>query len=455
MQEVVLTTGFAFVCIIAAKEIAAGRLDVGRFVVLITYWSQIMNPVTKLTGLASDISEQLVDAEKLLLLLEKQPTISFQPNKPKFEFKGGHVKVENCSFSYDNKRVVTNDVSFEALPGQTVALVGETGGGKSTIFNLLFRFFNPSSGRVIVDGQDISEINLESYRAVLGLVPQNPVLFNTTIIKNVRYGRLNATKAEVIAACKASQFHEKVLKFPKKYKQKVGELSQKLSGGELQRLAIARAIIKDPGILLLDEATSAVDSVTETKIQDSLDSLSKGRTTFVIAHRLSTIMNADKILVIKGGEIVESGSHKDLLENGNGAYKELWDAQLKLSGGKDKSEKNDKVEDTEATEEKNDDLISFDGTHSSEQTCRDEGDQADGNDEQKEASDEASDGKETKLTLADTDVVGSSSRDRSIDRSRDRKGSEEKDEAGKKESSSSTSSASSSATSKSKNYNTF
>lgn len=362
LQEVVLTTGFAFVCVLAAKEIAAGRLEVGRFVVLITYWSQIMSPVTKLTGIASKISEQLVDAEKLLILLEKKPTISFQTSAPQFEFRGGHVKVENCTFSYDEKRVVTNNVSFEALPGQTVAFVGETGGGKSTIFNLLFRFFNPSSGRVIVDGQDISQVNLESYRTVLGLVPQNPVLFNTTILKNVRYGRLVATKSEVVAACKASQFHEKVQKFPKKYRQKVGELSQKLSGGELQRLAIARAIIKDPGILLLDEATSAVDSVTETKIQDSLDRLSKGRTTFVIAHRLSTIMHADKILVVRGGEIVESGTHTELLEHGNGAYKELWEAQLKLSAGKEKVKDGsaESAEGGEKGEEKGEDLLSFD-----------------------------------------------------------------------------------------------
>lgn len=445
MQELLLTTGFAFVCILAAKEIAAGRLAVGRFVVLITYWGQIMNPVTKLTGLASDISEQLVDAEKLLLLLEKKPTISFNLDAPKFEFKGGHVQVENCSFSYDNQRVVTKDVSFEALPGQTVALVGETGGGKSTIFNLLFRFFSPSSGRVLVDGQDISKINLETYRAVLGLVPQNPVLFNTTIIKNVRYGRINATKAEVIAACKASQFHEKVQKFPKKYKQKVGELSQKLSGGELQRLAIARAIIKDPGILLLDEATSSVDSVTESKIQGSLDKLSKGRTTFVIAHRLSTIMNADKILVIKGGEIVESGTHKELLEHGNGAYKELWHAQLKLDGVKDKE--------AEMTEEKQGDLLSFDDSHTSTEKGKDAG-----------STEKSADVEVAEVSSAITDSGPSSSRqstrETDVDLSKDDQHSQSKDSdgrSGKGEESSSSGSSSVGSTlgGKSKNYNTF
>lgn len=458
MQELVLTTGFAFVCIIAAKEIAAGRLVVGRFVVLITYWGQIMSPVTKLTGLASDISEQLVDAEKLLLLLEKKPTISLRLDAPRFEFKGGHVKVENCSFSYDNKREVTKDVSFEALPGQTVALVGETGGGKSTIFNLLFRFFNPSSGRVLVDDQDISQINLESYRSVLGLVPQNPVLFNTTIIKNVRYGRIGATKAEVIAACKASQFHEKVQKFPKKYKQKVGELSQKLSGGELQRLAIARAIIKDPGILLLDEATSAVDSITETKIQGALDKLSKGRTTFVIAHRLSTIMNADKILVIKGGEIVESGSHKELLEKGNGAYKELWDAQLKLSGGKDA--------DKEATEEKKDDLLSFDESASSNEVGGDEGQKAqtDGTDHKGTVDDKLG-GDGIGPTSTNTSLAGPSSRERSLERDKDLPKQEQetlgndsttkKNEGTEGSSNSKSSSSASTLVDKSRNYNTF
>lgn len=338
IQEVVVTAGFTFVCIIAAMEIAAGRLDVGRFVVLITYWSQIMSPVTRIAGFATDIAEELVDAEKLMLLLEKKPRVTTKPNAPMFKFKGGHVKFENCDFSYDGIRTVTKNVSFEAKPGETIALVGETGGGKSTIFNLLYRFFDPSSGRVIVDGQDISEVNMQSYRDVLGLVPQDTILFNTSILKNIRYGDLNAAKAEVIGACKAAQFHDKVQKFPKKYLQKVGELAQKLSGGEKQRLAIARAILKKPGILLLDEATSAVDSVTESKIQASLQKLSEGRTTFIIAHRLSTIMDADKILVVKNGEIVEAGSHQELLDHGNGAYKELWEAQLKLSAGKTKEQ---------------------------------------------------------------------------------------------------------------------
>ena len=351
VQEIVVTLGFLFVCIIAALEISSGRLDVGRFVVLITYWSQIMSPVTRIAGFASDIAEQLVDAEKLMLLLEKKPRVTNTPNAPNFVFKGGKIEFETCSFSYDGSRTVTKDVSFSAEPGQTVALVGETGGGKSTIFNLLYRFYDPTEGRVLVDGQDISKVNLESFRAVLGLVPQDPVLFNSSILKNVRYSNIGATKAEVVEACRAAQFHEKVEKFPKKYLQKVGELAQKLSGGEKQRLAIARAILKTPGILLLDEATSAVDSVTEAKIQESLDFLSEGRTTFVIAHRLSTILNADKILVIKNGEIVESGSHQVLLEHGNGAYKELWEAQLKLSQGKEKKTKDDK---------KDGDLMSFD-----------------------------------------------------------------------------------------------
>lgn len=338
IQELVVTVGFGFVCILAAMEIAAGRLDVGRFVVLITYWSQIMSPVTRLAGFASDIAEQLVDAEKLMLLLEKKPKVVSPPNAQPFIFKGGAVEFEKCSFSYDGTRTVTKDVSFSAQPGQTIALVGETGGGKSTIFNLLFRFYDPTEGRVFVDGQDISKVDLDSYRAVLGLVPQDPVLFNSSIMKNVKYSNLTATRAEVIEACKAAQFHEKVEKFPKKYLQKVGEMAQKLSGGEKQRLAIARAILKKPGILLLDEATSAVDSVTEAKIQESLEKLSEGRTTFVIAHRLSTIQGADIILVIKGGEIVEAGNHQDLLEHGNGAYKELWEAQLKLNAGRGKKD---------------------------------------------------------------------------------------------------------------------
>lgn len=339
IQEIVVTTGFLFVCLIAALEISAGRLDVSRFVVLITYWGTIMSPVTRIASFASDIAEQLVDAEKLMLLLERKPRVTSKPNAPLFKFKGGRVEFKNCSFSYDNNRVVTKNVSFTAEKGQTIAIVGETGGGKSTIFNLFYRFYDPSEGQILVDGQDISQVNLESYRAVLGLVPQDPVLFNSSILKNIRYSNTESSPMEVVEASKAAQFHEKVEKFPKKYLQKVGELAQKLSGGERQRLAIARAIIKKPGILLLDEATSAVDSVTEARIQESLDQLSEGRTTFVIAHRLSTILNADKILVIKGGEVLESGSHQELLDHGNGAYRELWEAQLKLSAGKAKKEK--------------------------------------------------------------------------------------------------------------------
>ncbi|KAK5069708.1 hypothetical protein LTR64_008109 [Lithohypha guttulata] len=358
VQELVVTVGFGFVCVLAAMEIAAGRLEVGRFVVLITYWGQIMSPVTRLANFASDIAEQLVDAEKLMLLLEKKPKIVTPPNAPLFQFKGGAVKFEKCSFSYDGTRTVTKDVSFTAEPGQTIALVGETGGGKSTIFNLLFRFYDPTEGRVFVDGQDISKVNLDSYRTVLGLVPQDPVLFNSSILKNVRYSNLTATKDEVIAACQAAQFHDKVEKFPKKYLQKVGEMAQKLSGGEKQRLAIARAILKKPGILLLDEATSAVDSVTESKIQESLEQPAQGRTTFVIAHRLSTIQGADKILVIKGGEIVEAGSHQELLEHGNGAYKELWEAQLKLNAGRPKEKKDVKKSGAE------EDLISLEESSS-------------------------------------------------------------------------------------------
>lgn len=349
IQQVVVTTGFLFVCLIAALEIAAGRLDVSSFVVLITYWGSIMSPVTRIASFASDIAEQLVDAEKLMLLLERVPQVTSKPNAPLFQFKGGHVEFKNCSFSYDNDRVVTKDVSFTAEKGQTIAFVGETGGGKSTIFNLFYRFYDPSKGQILVDGQDISQVNLDSYRAVLGLVPQDPVLFNSSILKNIRYSNLDSSTKDVVEASMAAQFHEKVQKFPKKYLQKVGELAQKLSGGEKQRLAIARAIIKKPGILLLDEATSAVDSVTESKIQESLDQLSEGRTTFVIAHRLSTILNADKIIVIKGGEVQECGSHQELLDHGNGAYRELWEAQLKLSAGKPKKEKKAELIDLDDT----------------------------------------------------------------------------------------------------------
>ncbi len=255
-----------------------------------------------------------------------QTSPSIKDGQATFKVKEGAVSFDKIRFSYDGKKEVITDLSFDVKPGQKVALVGETGGGKSTILKLLFRFYDVTQGSISIDGQDIRTVTVTSLRESIGVVPQDPDLFNDTIMKNVRYARLDATDDEVILACKVAAVHEKIMTFTDGYATKVGENGVKLSGGELQRVAIARAILKDPKIMLLDEATSSVDTETEVKIQQALETLTEGRTTFIVAHRLSTVMNANLMLVIKDGEIVEQGSPKELLIS-KGKYYDLWSKQ--------------------------------------------------------------------------------------------------------------------------------
>ena len=241
----------------------------------------------------------LVDAESLLELFETSPTV--KDGSSEFSFDGGDVDFDGVEFSYDGQKETIKDFNFYAKPGQRIALVGATGSGKSTILKLLFRFYDVRKGAIKIDGQDIRNVTLESLRQCIGVVPQDPSLFNDTIMNNVRYARLEATDEEVMEACKSAAIHEKILTFTNGYATKVGENGDKVSGGELQRIAIARVILKDPKIILLDEATSAVDTETESLIQDALQKLTKGRTTFTVAHRLSTVTNSDIILVVKDG----------------------------------------------------------------------------------------------------------------------------------------------------------
>lgn len=278
----------------------------------------------------------LVDAEQLLELFQTKPTVKDGFNH--LRLSTGRVDFEHVKFSYDGKKQIINDVSFRVEPGQTIALIGETGGGKSTILKLLFRFYDVTGGIIAVDGQDIRTLTLESLREQIGVVPQDPSLFNDTILSNVRYAKLDATDAEVVEACKAAAIHDKILTFTDGYHSKVGEHGVKLSGGELQRIAIARAILKDAKIILLDEATSSVDSETEGKIQDALKILSKGRTTFVVAHRLSTIVDADRIIVIKDGAILEQGPPAELLRS-KGKYYRLWTKQMGIQDVPDNPER--------------------------------------------------------------------------------------------------------------------
>lgn len=269
----------------------------------------------------------LTDSERLLQLLTTKASITDSPDAKELQVTKGEVSFDHVSFAYDPRRSTLKDVNFTVKSGQTVALVGETGGGKSTILKLLYRYYDVSSGAIRIDGQDIREITLDSLRDSFGMVPQDPSLFNFSIMDNIKYARLDATDEEVKEACKAAAIHDKIESFPDGYNAKVGERGVKLSGGELQRIAIARAMIRRPKIVLLDEATSMIDAETEAVIQQAFKRLTADRTTFIVAHRLSTIQHADLILVIQDGEIVERGTHEELFRR-KGKYVTLWSKQL-------------------------------------------------------------------------------------------------------------------------------
>ena len=325
-RELSLFLGYLCVNFLAIYRVSQGTKPIGNFVTLNSYWHVFAGPLWYLSYLSTDITSYLVNAERVLQILQSKPTITDSQTARPLQVENGEICFKNVSFSYDRRKDTINDVSFVAKPRQTIALVGETGSGKSTIFKLLFRFYDVSGGSITIDGNDLRDVTLSSLREAIGMVPQDASLFNTNIMENVRYARLDASDEEVMAACKAACVHDKIMSFPDKYETKVGERGVKLSGGELQRVSIARVILKNPQIVLLDEATSSVDSSTEAHIQDAFQKFTKHRTTFVIAHRLSTIMDADIILVIDKGEIVERGTHEELTSAG-GKYQQLWEAQ--------------------------------------------------------------------------------------------------------------------------------
>jgi ABC-type transport system involved in Fe-S cluster assembly fused permease/ATPase subunit len=327
VKATIIELGVLLMLIIAGYRVVHGGARVGDVVVLLQLWSQIAHPLSVIANSFTRIASDLVDAEDLVEVLQKKPSIQDDKDAKLLDLQRGEVEFESVNFSYDKKRDILKDVSFRVTPGQTVALVGETGGGKSTILKLLFRFYNVDGGCVKIDGQDIRKVTIKSLRDIIGTVPQDATLFNDTILNNVKYANLNATDEEVIEACKAAAIHEKIMSFSKRYQSKVGEGGTKISGGELQRIAIARAMLQDPQIVLLDEATSSVDTETEAHIQESLKRLTSGRTTFVIAHRLSTVVNADLILVVHEGEIVERGTHQQLMKI-QGQYYNLWAKQM-------------------------------------------------------------------------------------------------------------------------------
>lgn len=326
LQEFFSQAGRFAVSILAMYRISTGTSSVGSFVALQNYWETITMPLYNLGWSYRTISSNMIDAERLMQLFETEIKVRDSPNAYSLDASKGGIVFEDVKFAYEGRGETLSNLNLEARPGQTIAFVGETGSGKSTIFKLLMRFYDISSGKITIDGQNVADVSLSSLRDVFGFVPQDSVLFNMTILDNVRYGRLDATLEEVHEACRAACIHDKIMSFPGGYLSKVGERGVKLSGGERQRIAIARVLLRNPQIVLLDEATSAMDSQTEAKIQKALRRLVKGRTALVIAHRLSTIVEADKILVLDGGKIIEQGTHQELLQ-ADGRYLQLWAKQ--------------------------------------------------------------------------------------------------------------------------------
>ncbi len=325
-QAMLITGGLVVVMVMAARGVQSGALTVGDFVMVNAYMIQITMPLNFLGTVYREIRQALVDMAEMFDLLEQPPEVRDRSGAPALRVSGGEVRLDGVSFGYDAARSILRDVTVHVAAGQTVALVGPSGSGKSTIGRLLFRFYDVTDGRLTIDGQDVRDVTQASLHERIGVVPQDTVLFNDTIFYNIAYGRPEATRAEIEAAARAAKIHDFIATLPEGYDTKVGERGLKLSGGEKQRVGIARTLLKDPPILLLDEATSALDSETEREIQDELRAMGRGRTVITIAHRLSTVVDADRIVVLEQGAVVEEGRHEELLARG-GRYAAMWQRQ--------------------------------------------------------------------------------------------------------------------------------
>ncbi len=325
-QSLIVATGVTILMILAAQGVVDGTMTLGDLVLVNAYMIQLYLPLHFLGFVYREIKHSLADMEKMFGLLERNAEIRDLPDAPELEIRQGAIRFEHVDFSYEPNRRILFDVSFTVPPGKTVAVVGASGAGKSTLSRLLFRFYDVDGGSIHIDDQELRAVTQASLRAAIGIVPQDTVLFNDTIYYNIAYGRPVAQKEEIIAAAQSAHIHDFIISLPNGYDTLVGERGLKLSGGEKQRVAIARAILKNPRILIFDEATSALDSRSEKAIQAELRAIAENRTTLVIAHRLSTVVDADQILVMDHGRIIERGTHRELLAQ-NGAYAQMWALQ--------------------------------------------------------------------------------------------------------------------------------
>ena len=325
-QALIIAAAMTAAMILAASEVVAKEMTLGDFVLINAFMMQIFVPLNFLGFVYREMKGSMANIEAMFALLRQKATITDIENAPDLKLSEGRIELENVSFHYQSERPILNNISFKVGANQKVAIVGSSGAGKSTLLKLLFRFYDTSKGRILIDGQDIKTVNQSSLRRALGIVPQDTVLFNQSILENIRYGRIDASDEDVLEAIRMAHLEEFIARLPKGVDTLVGERGLKLSGGEKQRVAIARALLKQSPIMIFDEATSSLDSASERLILEAIRDIAREHTMLVIAHRLSTVVDADHILVLDQGEIIEQGTHIELLEQG-GQYAHLWSLQ--------------------------------------------------------------------------------------------------------------------------------